>query len=295
MRRIAQLLPNPALTVTVVTWGFNFVAIKLAYRDVAPPAVSIVRFLAMLPLLAALTLLAGDSLRYPKGQVLRYLWAGFLFGGVYMVLFLEGMRQASPAEGSIALATIPIWTTMIAAFRGQETLSPRLVAGVGLGFIGVAVVIAGGPHGLSIGSLGTAWVLAAALVWSYSVTLMQPLLVERSPYSVTTLALPGAALALIPYGALATARQDWAAVSLIGWASLSYMVVLAGVLGFATFYLGVRQVGPARSSMVQYFIPFIAAASGWWVLGTPMTWVQGIGFAVVLVAMALVRRPASRE
>lgn len=295
MRRLAQLLPNPALTVTVVTWGFNFVAIKLAYHEVAPPAVSIVRYLAMLPLLAALTLLAGDSLRYPKGQVLRYLWAGFLFGGVYMVLFLEGMRRATPAEGAIALATIPIWTTMIAALRGQEVLSRPLAAGVGLGFVGVAVVIAGGPQGLSIESLGTAWVLASALVWAYSITLMQPLLAERSPYSVTTLALPGSAFALIPYGALATVRQDWGAISLEGWLALGYMAVMAGVIGFATFYIGVRQVGPARSSMVQYFIPFIAAASGWWVLGTPMTWVQGVGFVVVLAAMALVRRPVSRE
>lgn len=295
MRRIVQLLPNPALTVTVVTWGFNFVAIKLAYREVDPPAVSIVRYLAMLPLLAALTILAGDSLRYPKGQVLRYLWAGFLFGGVYMVLFLEGMRRATPAEGAIALATIPIWTTLIAALRGQEILTRRLVAGVGLGFVGVAVVIAGGPQGLSIGSLGTVWVLGSALVWAYSITLMQPLLAERSPYSVTTLALPGSALALIPYGALATVRQDWGAISVEGWLALGYMAVMAGVIGFATFYIGVRQVGPARSSLVQYFIPFIAAASGWWVLGTPMTWTQGAGLVVVLAAMALVRRPVSSE
>lgn len=286
------LRPNLPLLATVLGWGFNFVALKLLYMpgQMDPGSVGLTRFAIMWLVLAAYCLIRGISLRYPRGDELRIVALGFLSMGAYMVLFLEGMKGSSAAEGAIILATSPIFTAIIASLAGQERLNLGSLGGAAMALGGVVLVIMGGvreagaePHRLA----GNLLVLASAVVWAGSTVLSRPLVASYPPVRVLTLAMPGALCVLLPYGIAATIEVPWPNLHSVTWWMLLYMALVAGVMGFAGFYVGVRQVGAAGAMVYQYLVPPTAAISAWLVLGQAMHPLQFGGLIVVLAGVAI--------
>ena len=274
----------------VLAWGFNFVLIKVLYSEIPPGATAVLRFSLTLPLLVLLCKVTGTKLSLPRGEWLAYSFAGFVASGVYMVLFLAGMASAGSAEGALAMSTVPIWTALFAILKKQDRLSSNLLAGMSLAFGGVALVIFNSDHKAGGDLIGNLIVVAAALVWAYSITLYKPLLARNNPLSVTTLTLPAASLALFPYGATDTMHLDWSKVTWVGWCSMAYLVLIAGIGGFVAYYEGVRQVGPARASMVQYLVPPTASFFAWIALGQLFTTYHALGLVLTLGGVYLANR-----
>lgn len=279
------LRPNLPLLLTILSWGFNFVALKILYVQLQPASVGLVRFGLMWILLMAICLLRGDSLRYPKGEALRILGLGFLAMGVYMVFFLEGMKGSTPAEGAIILATSPIFTALIAGGARQEKLNFGSLFGAAIAFAGVVLVILGGVQAASEQKdklVGNILILLSAVVWAASTVYSKPLVEKHPPFRILTLSMPGAIPVLLPYGLLATTKIEWDALTLVTWTMLAHVALFAGVVGFAGFYAGVRQIGAPGAMLYQYLVPPIAALFAWWVLGQAMQPWQFVGLVIVL-------------
>ena len=282
MPRWPKAFPHPALVFVVLAWGLNFSIIKVILNEIQPSVAALVRYLAMLPILFLATRLMKIPLKYPEGQMWRYLFAGFIANGVYMVFFLEGMRTAGAIQGAIVIATMPIWIALFAILKGQAKFSKHLAIGSLIAFAGVVIVILGNGGNLEGSTGGMLLVLVSAILWGWSVSLMRPLVVQGSPYGVFALTFPGGLAALLPYGAWATWKTDWAAVSTNAWLGLAYLTVFAGVGAFSAYFKGLADVGPAKTSMVQYFIPPVAALFAWALFAEPIFPVQIVGMAIVV-------------
>lgn len=274
----------------MLSWGFNFVALKLLYEQMTPPAVALVRFALMFLVLAGFCAARKESLRYPKGDRMRLLVLGFLAMGVYMVLFLEGMRDSAPAEGAILLATSPIFTALIASATGQERLIRGSLVGAVAAFAGVALVMAGAPAADSGKLLGNVLILCSSVVWAGATVFSRPLVERYSPYRVLTLSMPGALVILVPYGLVASLEAPWATLSATTWWTLAYITLVAGAIGFIGFYEGVKQIGGPSAMLYQYFVPIIAALSAWIVFGRTLSALQFLGVAIVLGGVAWANR-----
>jgi drug/metabolite transporter (DMT)-like permease len=278
------------MVLTVLTWGFNFVALKLLYDHMEAPAVALVRFAAMYAMLVVVCKLRRESLRYTREDILPILWLGLVSMGIYMVLFLEGMRNAGAAEGAIIISTSPIFTTLFAVMFKQDRFSAGALVGAVIAFAGTAIVILGG-HQLGRGQvIAYLLLLASAIVWAYGAVLMRPLLARYTPTQALTLSMPGALLLLIPYGIHEALTMPWADMTPVTWAMLAHISVLAGVVGFLGFYAGVRQIGAAGAMMYQFFVPPTAALFEYLLLHKALTPVQSLGVVVVILGVALASR-----
>lgn len=277
---------SPPLVVTVLCWGFNFVALKLIYAEgIGPAATSLSRFLVMGAILAMLCWASGQPLRYPKGSAPGLLLLGCLSMGVYMILFLEGMARTSPAEGAIILASAPVMTALLAVLVRQEPFSWGAIAGAMLAFSGVGLVVwTGGAsaHGTLLGNL---LILASAFVWAGCAVLSKTLVTHHSPITVLTLGLPGALPLLLIYGLVPTLEAPWGVMTAMGWAMFAHIVILAGIVGFIGFYAGVRQVGSAGAMLYQFCVPPIAALFAWLLLGDAFLPLQAVGLGVVIAGI----------
>lgn len=286
---------NLPLVLTVISWALNFPALKILYLDVRPPAVSLIRFVAMYAVLLLICRMKGWSLKPDKEDVPKVIWLGFVSMGIYMILFLEGMNRTSANEGAIILASCPIITGLLAVGFKQERFSIGAFLGAIVGFVGVVLVIYEGAR--SSGTLhGDLIVFLSAILWAYSAVLMRALLGRYEPVQLLTMAMPGALIALLPYGAREVLHTDWAAVHPISWLFIGHLAVLSGALGFAAFYMGVRQIGAGGAMLYQYFVPPCTVLFAWLLLGQRLLPLQGIGMAVVIggVAISLHFREAAR-
>jgi drug/metabolite transporter (DMT)-like permease len=281
-------LPNPWLSATVLTWGFNFVAVKLLYQQMTPAAVSIVRFVPMYLLLLLYCALRREPIKYTR-ESWPVLWQGFVAMGVYMILFLEGMGLSTAHEGPIMLATAPVFSAIFSVIAKYERFTPGAVIGAIIAFIGTAIVIAAGAKGGPSHLWGNVVLIASAIVWAYGAVLSKPLVKKYSPVQSLTMSMPGAFLVLVPYSiwdAIKHPWTPWADLTAQTWWMLLHVIVGAGIIGFVGFYEGVKDIGPAQAMLYQYFVPIVAAVCSYFVFGRSLNYVQAIGLAVVIGGVA---------
>lgn len=265
----------------------------MVYADFSIPATAILRYLLMMPLMFVAARAMNQLVIPGKGERLRFFSAGLMSSGVYMILFLEGMRTAAPAQGAIALATVPIWIGIFAILAKQETFRWNLVCGSILAYIGVGAVIIGKPNRGEGELLGVVFVLISAIAWAASVIMMKPLLAKNKPALGTFAAtFPGAAIVMIPYGIHDLLTTKYEAITPQGWGAMAYLVVLAGTVAFVLYYISLREVGPIKTGMVAYFVPIIAALGEWILLKQPLGLLQIAGVGIVLIGVLVARPPS---
>ncbi len=274
----------------MLIWGFNFVALKLALEEMSTPAAALLRGLLMYGVLIGVCRAAGHHpFKFPPATFVRISLQGFLAMGLYMVLFVGGMHDASPAEGAILLGCSPLFTLLIACIARQEQFKWSILGGTIVAFSGVALVVSFSHAAQVRGGLliGHGLLLASALVWALATVVSKPIVSKVDPLHMLTLSMPGGLLALLPYGLPDLLTMNYAHVSMTGWAMMGYFAFLAGVLGFILFYRGVREVGAAGAMLYQYLVAPIAALSGFLIMKAPFHLMQFVGLLVVLAGVTL--------
>lgn len=276
----------------ILFWALNFIALKHLYNDHQMTASQLAwfRFVVMYIGLAVLCLATGESLRLPKEDAGKLLAFGFLTMGLYMFLFLEGMRYVSPGEGAILLNTSPIMTMLITAGLGQERLRLGSMAGAVLAFFGVALVMVPGIAGHESKTIGYVLLVASALVWAYAISIMRPLLQRYSPLRVMTLSMAGGLPVMLGYWLVRDHGQAPVAMNAAGWLSFSHVALLSGVVAFLLYYRGVHEVGAPGAALYMYFTPPLTALLDWLITGHVLAPIQFGGLFVVIVGVAVAQR-----
>ena len=274
------------MIVVVLSWGFNFISLKILYHEMPAPAVMFNRTIVMAVLLAIVVKARGLSLKYPKHDTPRLLLAGLVAMGIYMAVFLEGLQRTTPAEAAIMLATAPVFTFLLASALKQESFTWSALMGSMIGFAGVATVILGGSatseHGSLLGNLMT---VASAFLWGIGVVIMRPMLHKYDPTQAFTLSIPGCIPVMLLYGLWPALHTDYGAITPFGWLMFAQVTLLSGVIAFMCFYIGIRQIGPSRATMYQFFIPPTAAVIQWLIYGKALAPLQWLGLGVLMVGV----------
>ena len=88
------------------------------------------------------------------------------------------------------------------------------------------------------------------------------------------------------------ARAEWT-VSAI--AAVMFLAVFVGAIGYLIYFDLLDRLGAIEINLISYATPIPAAASGWLVLGEGIDLTTAIGFIVIFIGFALLKREALRE
>ncbi|MBL7261777.1 DMT family transporter [Paractinoplanes lichenicola] len=281
MNRRAWLL---FLTVSVL-WGIPYFLIKVALEDLSPMLVVFGRVaiaaLVLLPIAAARGSLA--KLRGRMGWV-TVLAVVHILGPFLLITY--GETHISSSLTGLLIAVEPVAIALLMA--RTERLTPIRVAGLVLGFGGVALLVGLDLSGDRLGLLGAGMVLVAAL--SYAVATM---IVQRRLSDVPAESLVGAttgitALALAPFAAFSLPSHP---VRLEAWTSLAALGLLCTALALLAFYQLIGEVGSTRAGLVTYVNPVVAVLLGVALLNESFGISTFAGFALVAAGCWLSTRP----
>jgi drug/metabolite transporter (DMT)-like permease len=277
---------NAAMLVALsLIWGASFLFIKVAVRDLAPASLILGRLG-----LAALTLALIAAVLLGREQTLRELRAnagplavvGIVNTAVPFWLLSWGETRIQSGLASIIQAAVPIFNALIAFgfFREARVTGVRL-AGVGVGFVGVALLVGAQPEGKVLGALA---VVGMALCYGLGGLLAGRHLSGVQPVVVALGSTAVSALVAAPAG------NAQAVGTSIGWKALGSVAVL-GVVGTAVAYLLffalIRGAGAAYASLVTYLCPPIALAYGAIFLGERFGVSAFVALAIILAGVAL--------
>jgi len=278
-RHLLMLLGLAAL------WGASFLFIKVAVRELTPATLIVGRLG-----LAALTLALLVPFAVGTGETMRQLRANA--GWLVMVALVNtaipfwllswGETRIDSGLASIIQASVPIFNALIAfvAFREVRVTGVRLV-GVGVGFVGVALLVGAQPEGKVLGALA---VVGMAFCYGVGGLLTGRYLGDAQPFVVALASTAIATLVWLPVGAAE------APAHMPGWKTIGSVVML-GVPGTALAYLLffglITGAGAAFTSLVTYLIPPIALAYGSIFLDERFGAAALGGLALILAGVAL--------
>lgn len=284
---------DPWLAVVALIWGGNFVTYKILLDRISPTAVLAVRFVAVTALLLLFLLVTGRLRRNEPGMWPRLFLAGVLIMGTQQLMFVHGLNLTAAGEGALLFATAPIFTALMAALAGTEAIAGSNWTGVIAAFCGTAMVILGGGREAGVAQsriTGDVLMLGSAVLYALFMVLSKGLMQRYGALKVVTFAYMFGALVVVPAGAGEALSADWAGLEPGCWFCLGYLIVLAGVFGFVTWYWRISRTSAARVAVYQYVVPVVAMiAAAIWLAERP-TMVQLAGALLVLTGLVLARR-----
>jgi len=205
-------------------------------------------------------------------------------------LFGVAGQHVPSGVSAVANAATPLWSAILATvLLKSESLGPRRIAGLGIGFAGVLVLMAGDLNDLSWGETGSILlILVATLCYACSAVSIRKWCsgVPSVPLATVQVATASALLFPLALGTGAYAGAEWepnVVASLVALGALG-----SGLAVVAYMYL-IRNVGPVRASVVTYMVPPIGVFLGWAVLDEQIGWNLAVALVLILTGVALVQ------
>lgn len=292
-RPVAQKRLSPRawglLGLLALIWGGSFTANHAALAEVPVAATVAARVGGAA---AALWLWIGfRGLPLPRGR--GFLGTSLVLGLTNNVLpfslIVWGQTRVPSGLAGILNAANAIFTVVIAALVfADERLTPNRLAGVILGFLGVAVIL--GPETLTAfdpTSAGQIAILGAALSYALSAVWSRPRLAGIRPEVSAAGMATAAALVMIP-AALWLDGLPTALPSLPALVALAYLALLSSGFAYLLFYTVLDQAGAGNLGLVTLLVAPVAVLLGALAFGETLPPEAFAGLALLTLGLILV-------
>ncbi len=282
------------LAFLALLWGASFTTIQLVVDELPPFTVVCLRvWLASAGLLLFMKVrgipLPTDNGKEGGTPVWRALAIlGLINNAVPFCLIVWSQTQITSGVASILNATMPLFTVFVAHFfTVDEKLTPRRLAGVTIGFIGVASII--GPESIAgftgtlagqIAMLGAAFSYAVGIVIGrrFAVFGLKP--VQLAFGQVTT-----AGLWLLPVVLLVDQPFSLPMPSITALAALLSLALVSTAFAYLIYFRLVADAGATNASLVTLLVPVVATSLGILFLGESLKASHGIGLALIALGL----------
>jgi len=275
-------------------WGASFLFIKVVVDETGPLELVLGRlFFGMLAL--------GGYVawrRLPLAFDLRLLGAVSIWSVISNIIPFAligwGEERIDTGVASVLNSTMPIFTSILAAaLLMEERFTTARLAGLALGFAGVAVLFGDDIlHITESSAVGQLAVVLAAACYAVGAIFARNLLRGREPVGLTLLLLVMGTFWTAPLLLAVEGTPDYS-LSLEATLSLLALGVFGTGLGSAAYVWLIEAAGTVRASIVTYIIPAVGLFLGWVVLDEEIGLNIIAGGALIAVGVAAVLRTQS--
>ena len=260
-------------------WGSAFMFIKISADDFGPILLVNLRLLLagalFLPFLLRKKYLAHFKSHFPGILILSIFSNAFPF-----TMFSYASLGATSNMLGILNGTTAFMTMVVAYFWLKESITPKQIFGIILGFLGILVLVNPANGSATLGASGFA--LVGALSYSFSGVYIQKYQLNANKFVLIGWAMLFGGLLLTPlsFFNLPDQMPDSNAIAALLW---------LGIVSTGIAYLGyirlIEQIGAVRTSTVTYLLPVFSIIWGSIFLQEKITWIIFGGFIFVMIGM----------
>jgi len=278
-------------------WGISFVAIKVVVSVIPPITMALFRFMISFFILWIFSKIKPNGQKLPKKAKVLSMLAGLWGITIYFIFENFGVNFTTPAQASILIATVPIFTIFIMDVSRKKMSGILLYVMSFTSLIGVSIIILSNGFDFRGDVIGDLLVLVAAISWG-----MYTLYIEKlSGYDnlMTTVEMTKWGLIfLIPFSAVEMyiRRPDvlsFFRTDVILW--LLFLGTLCSGFGYLIWNYAVRTAGSRTTSNFIYLIPVVSVIADAVILrNIPSLWLY-IGGGVTMVGVIVGERLGRKE
>jgi len=269
------------LFITVgLLWGMPYLLLKVSVEELSVPVIVCSRTLIGALVLVPIALRQKTLLPALKKYHYVLLYAVLeLF--IPWLLITSAEQKITSGLAGLLVATVPIWTTVIASVNGDKTVwHKKRLGGLLIGFIGVLLVVGIESIRSDQNPLAILMILVASLSYATAVATVTATIPEIDPIAINGLAMISAAIFFLPFALFALPDQMPTTHVIASQITLG---LLPTAMAFILFFELMRDVGPARASLVTYLNTAFAVVLGVLILHEPLTLGIVVGLPLVLI------------
>ncbi|MGH8890481.1 MAG: EamA family transporter [Acidothermaceae bacterium] len=280
-----------ALVVVYVVWGSTYLGIRYVVASLPPYLSAGVRFLVAGALLFPFALRRGTPAERAADRPTGRQWlSALIIGGLLLAVGNGGVSAAEQhvASGTAALLVgmVPLWMALFGWLRFREQLTGWAVAGLLVGFGGVALLATGsGGHRAAVTAGGLVTLIVATIAWSGGSLFARSAPMPARPLVGTAMEmLAGGAMCLV----IGTIVGEWPKVHLgsahaSAWLGLAYLIVFGSLVAYSAYTWLLRHAPTPVVATYAYVNPAVAVFLGW-LIGGEHIYPRTIGAAAIVIA-----------
>ena len=244
------------LIIAAVIWGATVPIMKITLREIPIFSLIVLRMTVASILLLPF---AYKHLMQVKKEDFSLLFLAAFFGtNLNLALFFYGLEHSQAINGSVILATTPIFTLIFAHIYLREKWSIKLVSGTILAFLGVLTIIGIPVFELDFKStLGNLALIASSLAWVGHEIFSKKALKHHHFTVVVFYTTAIGAIVFMPLALMELfTKPNWYSnISTQGLLGLLYGIIFASFLGYTSWQKGLATTTATLASFVFYLLP----------------------------------------
>ena len=285
-----------------VVWGSTYLAILFAIRSIPPLVMAGTRFLIAGAILYSAARLSGaKATRLGDWRTAAIVGACLLLGGNGGVTLAE--QYVPSGLAALLVATIPIYMALLSWLVGMSPRPNALsLAGLAGGFAGVGLLVGPALAFPAAGESPHAWIgmvilLCSSLIWTAGSLYSRRTHTEASPFlAAGQQMLCGGGLMLLIGVARGELRGfDPGQVTMQSLGAFAYLVLVGGVIGYASYAWLLRHCDPAKVATYAYVNPIVAVLLGVIFANEKLSARMLVAAVLIIGSVALVITAASRK
>jgi drug/metabolite transporter (DMT)-like permease len=213
------------------------------------------------------------KVRWPaRGDLWQVAGLGVSFFGLFFILYNIAISFTTAARASLALATLPLQTMVVAALLGVEPLTMRKTVGVCIAVFGAGAALAAGLASAPAGAWRGELIMTAAVFFmAFYNVLSRPIIRRSSALGFLTVGMAAGAVALLVAGFFAGSLAALKSFETPQWIAGIYLGVGGGAAAFVLWVMALERATPTRVANTMTVNPIAAALLAALLVGEPMT------------------------
>lgn len=272
------------LVAVAAIWGSSFLLIAEALESFEPAFITAARFSLGL---MTLSLFPAARRHIESSDWPRVVAIGISWMALPMYLFPVAQQWISSSLAGMINGAVPLFAAGAAAIMLRRAPSRTQIAGLSIGFVGVAAVSLRGGADFDNGYLGVGLLLFAVVCYGLGINLAVPMQQRYGALPVLMRALGVATVLTVPIGLFSLPTGATSAVS---WLALLALGAMGTGIAFVAMTTLVGRAGATRGAVATYFIPIIALALGVTFRAESAPLLAVAGIALILIGAWLTSR-----
>jgi len=278
-----------SIGLVVLTWGVNFVVMKVGLASLTPFQLGAGRYLfAFLPL--------ALFVRPPRVPVRWVLAFGLAQGvGQFGLLFVALHVGMSAALASVLVQTQVFFSALLGVTLLHERIAAPLKAGMAFAAVGLACfALESAGAGGTVTGWGLALTLGSAVMWAVSNIVVRKARRDAGDFDPLAFVIWCSAVPIVPFLLLsawldpAAAHARWLQAPWSAWLAMAFLGWIATDLGYGLWTRLLQRFPASRVAPFSLGVPLIGLGAGILFLGERVAPLQWAGAALVLCALACV-------
>jgi drug/metabolite transporter (DMT)-like permease len=269
-------------------WGATFMVVALALRGYGPLTVAAARTSLGAVTLGGATLVSRRRVRISAAHLPCLLGVGLCSTAFPFFLLSWGQQQVASAFAGLSMAAVPLFALPLAhVFVANERMTASRIAGFGMGFAGVLVLI--GPDALSDRSAALPRLACFGAALSYALSaIMTRRCPPIDPVALAALSLVVGSVALVP---LTLTLEGWPVLAAPqSVTAILFLGLVPTALAALLRVTVIRSAGPAFMTLTNYQVPLWSALFGALVLGESLSTRFFAALVLILSGLAINQR-----